>query len=49
MITHQPARYRDPKTGLPYYNSYAYREIQKLQPGAYKWSHLVGAWMGNGS
>lgn len=49
MITNHPARYRDPKTGLPYYNSYAYQEIQKLQHGNYKWSRLVGAWLGSGS
>ncbi|KAI0887415.1 YL1-domain-containing protein [Annulohypoxylon maeteangense] len=49
VITHHPARYKDPKTGLPYYNAYAYREIQKLGRGEYKWSRLVGAWMGSGS
>ncbi|KAI0603402.1 YL1 nuclear protein-domain-containing protein [Biscogniauxia sp. FL1348] len=49
VITNHPARYRDPKTGLPYYNAYAYREIQKLQQGNYKWSRLVGAWTGSGS
>ncbi|KAI1085730.1 YL1-domain-containing protein [Whalleya microplaca] len=48
-ITHHPARYRDPQTGLPYYNAYAFREIQKLQRGEYKWSRMVGAWIGSGS
>jgi vacuolar protein sorting-associated protein 72 len=48
VITNHHARYRDPHTGLPYYNSYAYKEIQKLQSGKYKWSRLVGAWMGLG-
>ncbi|KAI0013695.1 YL1-domain-containing protein [Xylariaceae sp. FL0662B] len=48
-ITNHPARYRDPKTGLLYYNSYAFREIQKLQRGEYRWSHMVGAWIGSGS
>lgn len=43
------ARYRDPETGLPYYNSYAYKQIQKLKHGDYKWSQLVGAWVGSGS
>ncbi|KAI0383055.1 YL1-domain-containing protein [Hypomontagnella monticulosa] len=47
VITNHPARYKDPTTGLPYYNAYAFREIQKLWHGEYKWSTLVGAWMGN--
>ncbi|XXH04717.1 hypothetical protein Hte_011139 [Hypoxylon texense] len=49
VITNHPARYRDPKTGLPYYNAYAYQEIQKLLRGEYKWSRLTGAWSGSGS
>ncbi|KAF3063792.1 hypothetical protein GL218_01448 [Daldinia childiae] len=49
IITNHPARYKDPKTGLPYYNAYAFREIQKLWRGEYRWSRLAGAWMGNGS
>ncbi|KAI1437690.1 YL1-domain-containing protein [Xylaria sp. CBS 124048] len=49
VITNHPARYRDPKTGLPYYNAYAFKEIQKLYKGEYKWSSLVGAWVGTGT
>lgn len=49
VITNHPARYRDPKTGLPYYNSYAFKEIQRLYRGEYKWSRLLGAWMGIGT
>jgi vacuolar protein sorting-associated protein 72 len=49
VITNHPARYRDPKTGLPYYNNYAYREIQRLRKGDYKWSRLLGAWVGSGT
>lgn len=49
MITNHPARYRDPKTGLPYYNAYAYREIQRLRKGDYHWSKLLGAWVGSGT
>ncbi|KAI1814834.1 YL1-domain-containing protein [Poronia punctata] len=49
VITNQPARYRDPKTGLPYHNAAAYKEIQKLYSGKYRWSSLVGAWVGGGS
>ncbi|GKT48004.1 uncharacterized protein ColSpa_08185 [Colletotrichum spaethianum] len=46
VITAHPARYRDPETGLPYFNAYAYREIQRLRRGEYKWSSLLGAWVG---
>ncbi|QSZ29450.1 hypothetical protein DSL72_003964 [Monilinia vaccinii-corymbosi] len=46
-ITHYPAKFRDPKTGLPYLNSYAYKEIQKLRRGEYRWSKLLGAYVGN--
>ncbi|KAH7360126.1 YL1 nuclear protein-domain-containing protein [Rhexocercosporidium sp. MPI-PUGE-AT-0058] len=46
VITGHPARYRDPHTGLPYYNSHAYKEIQKLMKNEYKWSRLVGAYVG---
>ncbi|KAI2642553.1 YL1-domain-containing protein [Xylaria nigripes] len=49
VITNHPAKYRDPKTGLPYYNAHAFKEIQKLYRGEYKWSSLVGAWMGYGA
>jgi vacuolar protein sorting-associated protein 72 len=49
VITNHPARYRDPKTGLPYYNSYAFKEIQRLHRGDYKWSRLIGAWVGSGT
>ncbi|KAK3985509.1 YL1 nuclear protein-domain-containing protein [Cladorrhinum sp. PSN332] len=48
VITNHPAKYRDPKTGLPYYNSYAYREIQRVHRGDYKWSSLLGAYVGKG-
>lgn len=47
VITAHPARYRDPGTGLPYFNAYAYREIQRLRRGEYKWSSLLGAWVGS--
>ncbi|KAM9876628.1 hypothetical protein VD0002_g6242 [Verticillium dahliae] len=46
-ITNHPARYRDPHTGLPYFNAYAYREIQRLRRGEYRFSALVGAWVGS--
>ncbi|KAK0748731.1 YL1 nuclear protein-domain-containing protein [Apiosordaria backusii] len=48
VITNHPAKYRDPKTGLHYYNSYAYKEIQRVSRGDYKWSSLLGAYVGRG-
>ncbi|KAI4117865.1 MAG: hypothetical protein LQ345_001983 [Seirophora villosa] len=45
-ITERPARYRDPKTGLPYADSYAYKEIQKLAHGGSRWSSLLGCYVG---
>lgn len=48
VITNHPARYRDPKTGLPFYNTYAYKEIQKLMAGDFKFSQLTGTWVGRG-
>ncbi|KAF8851762.1 YL1-domain-containing protein [Acephala macrosclerotiorum] len=48
-ITGYPAKYRDPSTGLPYCNQYAYKEIQKLKKGEYRWSKLVGAYVGLGT
>lgn len=43
------ARHKDPKTGLPYYNAYAFKEIQKLTKGNFKWSKLLNTWVGNGT
>ncbi|KAH0551058.1 hypothetical protein GP486_007591 [Trichoglossum hirsutum] len=46
VITSQPAKFRDPATGLPYLNSYAYKEIQKLTTGSFRWSNLLGCYVG---
>lgn len=45
-ITNYPAKYRDPATGLPYRDSYAYKEIQKLREGGSRWSSLFGCYVG---
>jgi len=45
-ITMQPARFRDPKTGLAYANSYAYKEIQRLRNGGSRWSNLLDCYVG---
>ncbi|KAL1891684.1 hypothetical protein Cpir12675_004870 [Ceratocystis pirilliformis] len=48
-ITNMPAKYRDPVTGLPYHNAYAYKQIQKLRNGDFNWSSLLGAYVGSTS
>jgi vacuolar protein sorting-associated protein 72 len=45
-ITMQPARFRDPKTGLAYANSYAYKEILRLRNGGSRWSNLLDCYVG---
>ncbi|PHH54980.1 hypothetical protein CFIMG_001643RA [Ceratocystis fimbriata CBS 114723] len=49
VITNMPAKYRDPVTGLPYHNAYAYKQIQKLRNGDFNWSSLLGAYVGSTS
>ncbi|KAK2765663.1 hypothetical protein FQN54_008519 [Arachnomyces sp. PD_36] len=46
VITSQPARYRDPETGLPYANAYAYREIRRLLGNQFVWSRGLGCFVG---
>ena len=46
-ITNQPARFRDPRTGLPYANKYAYTQIQLLQKGGSRWSNLLDCYVGS--
>ena len=46
-ITSQPARFRDPKTGLAYANTYAYKEIQRLNNGGSRWSNLLDCYVGS--
>ncbi|KAI9833879.1 MAG: hypothetical protein M1838_005558 [Thelocarpon superellum] len=46
VITSQPAKFRDPSTGLPYLNAYAYKEIQRLRASQFMWSTLLGCYVG---
>lgn len=46
-ITSQPAKFRDPKTGLAYANTYAYKEIQRLHSGGSRWSNLLDCYVGS--
>lgn len=45
-ITGLPAKYRDPKTGLWYSSAYAFKEIRRLEQGEYRWSGLLGVYVG---
>ncbi|KAL7894202.1 YL1 nuclear domain-containing protein [Trichoderma sp. SZMC 28014] len=47
VITGLPARYKDPKTGLPYHNVAAYRELERLGRKELSWSALLNAWVGS--
>ncbi|KAG8531587.1 uncharacterized protein KY384_003217 [Bacidia gigantensis] len=45
-ITGQAAKFREPRTGLPYANPYAYKEIQRLRKGEARWSNLLDSYVG---
>lgn len=45
-ITSWTAKFRDPKTGLPYADLHTYKIIQRILAGGCQWSGLVGAWVG---
>lgn len=47
-ITSRLAKYRDPITGLPYHDKLSYDRIQSLKKNEFKWSKLVGAYVGRG-
>ncbi|KAL1875549.1 hypothetical protein Plec18167_005485 [Paecilomyces lecythidis] len=46
VITSLPARYKDPETGLPYANAYAYREIRRAVAQKHVWSTMLGCYVG---
>lgn len=45
-ITAWPAKYRDPKTGLAYFDMQMYKAVQRILAGGSMWSGLLGAWVG---
>lgn len=45
-VTGWPAKYTDPKTGLPYADLQVYKIIQRMVAGGSAWSALLGAWVG---
>ncbi|KAF7196359.1 hypothetical protein HII31_02426 [Pseudocercospora fuligena] len=41
-----PAKFRDPKTGLPYADMLQYKNIQRILNDGCQWSSLLGCWTG---
>lgn len=44
-VTSRPARYRDPTTGIPYANSYAYQKLKELKENKFIWSSMLGCYV----
>lgn len=45
-ITGWHAKFRDPKTGLPYADLQTYKIVQRMVAGGCGWSGLLGCWVG---
>lgn len=45
-VTGWPAKYTDPKTGLPYADLQVYKIVQRMVAGGSAWSAVLGAWVG---
>jgi vacuolar protein sorting-associated protein 72 len=45
-ITSSQARYRDPSTGIPYANSFAFKKLQELKKHQYTWSSMLDCFVG---
>jgi vacuolar protein sorting-associated protein 72 len=45
-LTGQPAKYRDPATGIGYGSVAAYKKVQELQQHKYSWSSMLGCYVG---
>ena len=46
-ITGQPARYKDPRTGVPYANVAAYRTLSRMLIHDFVWSDQLGCYVGD--
>ncbi|KAI5820908.1 YL1 nuclear protein-domain-containing protein [Pyronema omphalodes] len=46
VISHQPAKFRDPATGMPFASLKAYQDIRRLLHGEIRWSCLLDAYVG---
>lgn len=45
-VTSELAHFRDPQTGIPYANIWAYKQLQKILSGQVRWSTLLEAYVG---
>ena len=45
-ISSQPARYRDPTTGVAYASLHAYKKLKDMQQHRFIWSNMVGCYVG---
>lgn len=45
-ITMQPAKYRDPTTGIGYANMVAYKVLQEVKEHKFTWSAMLGCYVG---
>lgn len=45
-LTQWEAKFRDPKTGVPYADLHAYKALQRMLSGGCAWSGTLGAWVG---
>lgn len=45
-VVDKTARYRDPRTGLPYYDTYSLKMIRRLTEGKFIWSETLECWLG---
>ena len=46
LITGQPAKYRDPRTNVPFANVGAYEVLAKLMGRGYVWCSALGCYVG---
>jgi vacuolar protein sorting-associated protein 72 len=45
-LTSWPAKFKDPRTGLPYADLPTYKMIKRMLAGGCAWSGVLGAWVG---
>jgi hypothetical protein len=47
-VTGRQAHYLDPRTGVPYANSHAYKVLTQLLKHEYIWNPSIGSYLGRG-
>ena len=46
VLTGLTARYRDPTTGVKYANATAFKKLKQLRQHKYRWSSMLGCYIG---